>query len=148
MTTIHYVPSGHQVITPILTVTGADRLLRFLSDAFGATEYQVTRLPDSRIVHADVLIDGAHIMFAEAHGEPVVGAAVNLYVPDTDRAYERALAAGAASVAPPSDRFYGDRNAVVKDPTGVMWSLATHIEDVPPDELKRRESAFIRGMQG
>jgi PhnB protein len=148
MTTVHFVSPDHHVITPILSVRGADRLIQFLVDVFDAREYQVTRMPDGRVVHADLVIHGAHVMLGEAHGEPATGAAVNVYVPDVDDTYRQALAAGATSIEAPSDRFYGDRNATVKDPVGVLWSLATHIEDVPRDEIERRQAEFLRAMRG
>ena len=141
------IPDGYNIITPILLAPDADRLLEFTKRAFGAREHQIARRPDGRIWHADVTIDGAHLMISEA--PPAQGAsamAINLYVADTDATYTRACAAGAEPVTPPSDRFYGDRNAVVKDPTGVVWSLTTHIEDVPPEELKRREAEAIQQL--
>jgi PhnB protein len=138
------IPAGHHVVTPILMVKDADALLDFMKGAFDAREHQITRRPDGRIWHADVTIAGAHVMITEASQEhEAVAAAVNVYVPDTDATYQRALGAGATSLMPPSDRFYGDRNAVVKDPCGIVWSLATHIEDVLPDELKRREAEAL-----
>ncbi len=141
------IPDGDNVITPILMVADADALIQFLTRVFDAAEHQITRRPDGKVWHADLTIAGAHIMISEASGpfQPA-GAAVNVYVPDTDATYRRALEAGATSVIAPSDRFYGDRNAVVKDPSGTLWSLATHIEDVPADELKRRETEAIRQM--
>lgn len=141
------IPDGCNVITPILLVEDADALMEFIKRVFDAKEHQITRRPDGKIWHADLTIAGAHIMIGEAAGPfQAAAAAVNVYVPDTDATYRRALDAGATSVIAPSDRFYGDRNAVVKDASGTLWSLATHIEDVPPDELKRREAEAIRKM--
>ena len=145
--TVKPIPDGCNVLTPILMVADADALIQFLTRVFDAKEHQITRRPDGKVWHADLTIAGAHIMVGEASGPfPAAGAAVNVYVPDTDETYRHALDAGATSVIAPSDRFYGDRNAVVKDPSGTLWSLATHIEDVPPDELKRREAEAIRQM--
>jgi PhnB protein len=142
-------PDGASVITPVLIVEDADRLVTFVKDVFGALEHVVARRPDGRIWHADLTIDGAHLMIADASPQfGAVAAAVNVYVPDTDATYARALAAGASSVSAPSDRFYGDRNAIVKDRSGITWSLATHVEDVPPDELKRREAAALQQLSG
>ena len=142
--TVHHVPAGYHVVTPILLVADADALIDFMKRAFGAREYQLGRKPDGKVWHADLTIDGAHVMISEAAGAfEALGAAVNLYVPDVDDTYRRALDAGATAVMPPSDRFYGDRNAVVKDRTGIVWSLATHIEDVPHEELKRREAEAL-----
>ena len=141
----HHIPDGYHVITPILLVEDADALIDFLKKVFDAQDYQLGRKPDGKVWHADLTIGGAHLMISEAAGPfAALGAAVNVYVPDVDDTYRRALDAGAASVIPPSDRFYGDRNAVVKDPTGILWSLATHVEDVPHDELKRREAEALK----
>jgi PhnB protein len=145
--TTHHVPKGYHVVTPILLVADADALIDFMTRAFDAEEYQLARKPDGTIWHADLTIAGAHVMISEAAGPfEALGAAVNLYVPDVDETYERALVAGATSVMPPSDRFYGDRNAVVKDPAGIVWSLATHTEDVPPAELARREAEALAAL--
>ena len=141
------IPKGYHVITPILIVDDADALLEFLKGAFGAREHRITRRRDGRILHADVTIDGDHVMISEGRSENT-SAAVNLYVPDTDAAYRRAVSAGATSIAAPTDRFYGDRNAVVKDPSGIMWSIATHLEDVPEEELARREAEALNHMEG
>ena len=142
--TIHHVPAGYSVVTPILIVADADALIGFMKRAFDARDHQLARKPDGKVWHADLTIDGAHVMVSEAGGPfEALGAAVNLYLPDVDDAYRRALEAGATSMMPPSDRFYGDRNAVVRDPSGILWSLATHVEDVPHDELRRREAEAL-----
>ena len=144
---VHHVPGGYHVITPILLVADADALIEFMTRVFDAGEYQLGRKPDGTVWHADLTIAGAHLMISEA-AEPfgALGAAVNVYVPDVDNTYRRALDAGATSVMAPSNRFHGDRNAVVKDSTGILWSLATHVEDVPHDELKRREAEALEQL--
>ena len=145
---VNPIPDGYGVVTPILLVDDADALIEFMKRTFDAREYQLGRRPDGKIWHADLTIAGAHIMITEAGGAfPAAAAAVNVYVPDVDAVYRRALDAGAASVTPPTDRFYGDRNAVVKDRTGIVWTLATHIEDVAPAELKRREAEALKQMK-
>ena len=144
---VNPVPDGYHVVTPILLVEDADALIAFMKRTFDAREHQIGRRPDGRIFHADLMIAGSHIMISEAGGPfAAVPAAVNLYLPDVDAVYQRALDEGATSITPPINRFYGDRNAVVKDPTGIVWSLATHVEDVPPDELKRREAEAMKKM--
>jgi len=144
---VNHVPAGYHVVTPILLVADADALIDFMKRTFDARDYQLGRKPDGRIWHADLTIAGAHVMISEA-GAPFdpLPAAVNVYVPDVDETYRRALEAGATSIMPPSNRFYGDRNAVVKDSTGILWSLATHVEDVPHDELKRREAEALKQL--
>jgi PhnB protein len=142
--TVKPVPDGYHVVTPILLVEDADALIDFMKRTFDAQEHQLGRTPDGKIWHADLTIDGAHVMVTAAGGAfPAAAAALNIYVPDIDATYRRALDAGATSVMPPSNRFYGDRNAVVKDRTGIVWTIATHVEDVPPDELKRREAEAL-----
>ena len=144
---VNHVPAGYHTITPILLVADADALIDFMKRAFDAQDYQIGRKPDGTIWHADLTIAGAHVMISEAAGPfEALGAAVNMYVPDVDETYRRALDAGATSVMAPSNRFYGDRNAVVKDRTGILWSLATHVEDVPHDELKRREAEALKQL--
>lgn len=139
------IPDGCNVITPILMVANADAVIQFLRRVFDAKEHQLARRPDGKVWHADLTIGGEHIMVSDA-SEPYLAAAavVNVYVPDVDAAYERAIDAGATSIAAPGNRFYGDRIAVFKDPSGTTWSIATHVEDVAPDELKRREADAMR----
>lgn len=141
---VTHIPDGYHVVTPILLVEDADALIDFMRRTFDAQEYQLGRRSDGKVWHADLTIAGAHIMISEAGGPfRAAAAALNVYVPDVDATYQRALDAGAASVMPPGNRFYGDRNAVVKDRTGIVWTIATHIEDVAPEELKRRETEAL-----
>jgi PhnB protein len=142
-------PDGYHSITPYLIVAGAARLIDFAKAAFGAQETERLAAPEGRIGHAELRIGDSLIMLADAHGgrEPMP-CMLHLYVDDADATYQRALAAGATSVEPPEDKFYGDRGALVQDPCGNLWWIATHIEDVPPDELKRRVEALMRGGSG
>ena len=139
------IPEGYHTVTPYLTVQGAAKLVDFLKQAFGAEEIFRTTGPDGTIRHAEVRIGDSVVMMAEPRGEwkPMPGA-IYLYVNDTDAAYKRALQAGATSLMEPADQFYGDRSAGVKDPVGNHWWIATHIEDVPPAELAKREEAFMK----
>ena len=139
------IPEGYHSVTPYLTVQGAATLLDFLKQAFAATELHRMTRPDGTIGHAEVRLGDSVVMLAEARGEqqPRPGA-LYLYVNDTDAAYQRALQAGATSLMEPADQFYGDRNAGVKDPVGNHWWIATHKEDVPPEELAKREEAFLK----
>jgi PhnB protein len=144
---VSHVPQGYHVVTPVLIVDDADALIDFLKRTFDASEHQLGRRSDGKVYHADFTIAGAHIMISEASPQfPATPAAVNVYVPDVDATYRRALDAGATSMMSPNNRFYGDRIAAVRDRTGVVWSLATHIEDVPQGELKRREAEEMRQM--
>ena len=136
------VPDGYHTVTPYLIVQGAARLIDFLKEAFGATEAERMAVPDGAIQHAEVRIGDSVIMLADAGGEwQASPATIHLYLEDADAAYRRALGAGAVSVREPADQFYGDRSAGVKDPLGNFWWLATHVEDVPREEIARRARA-------
>jgi PhnB protein len=138
------IPEGYHTVTPYLVVQGVAKLIDFLKRAFDAQELMRMPRPDGTILHAEVKIGDSIVMMGEATGEhkPMPGS--NLYVADTDATYKRALQAGASSTMEPADQFYGDRNAGVVDPVGNHWWIATHIEDVPPEELARRAEAFMK----
>jgi PhnB protein len=142
---VNYMPSGYHTVTPYLIVEGADKLIDFLKQSFDAEETERLASPDGKIMHAEVRIGDSMIMMGEAGGNwtPVPGS-IYIYVRDTDATYKRALAAGAASVMEPADQFYGDRNAGVKDPIGNIWWIGTHIEDVTPEEIRKRAEAHAK----
>ncbi|HSF32548.1 MAG TPA: VOC family protein [Candidatus Tectomicrobia bacterium] len=139
------IPEGYHTVTPYLIVQGVPKLLDFLKQAFDARE--IMRLPrqDGAIMHAEVRIGDSAVMMGEAMGEHTPQpSCLYLYVEDADATYKRALQAGATSTMEPADQFYGDRHAGVVDPAGNQWWIATHIEDVPPDELARRAEAYMQ----
>jgi PhnB protein len=139
------VPEGYHSVTPYLIATGADRLIDFVTEAFGAEVIERMTRADGTIGHAEVRIGDSVVMLSEARGEwKPMPAAIYLYVPDTDATYRSALGAGATSVMEPADQFYGDRNAGVKDPVGNLWWIGTHKEDVPREELERRAAANMK----
>ncbi len=142
---VNSIPQGFHSVTPYLVVREVPKLLDFLKQAFNAQE--IMRMPqqDGTIMHAEVRIGDSPIMMGEAGGEhkPMPGS-IYLYVDDTDAAYKRALQAGATVQMEPANQFWGDRIASVIDPVGNHWSIATHIEDVPPDEMARRAEAFMK----
>jgi len=138
------IPDGYHALTPYVIVEGVPRLLEFLKRAFGAEEVHRTALPDGTVMHAEVRIDGSHLMMGEARGEfPPMPGSIFFYVRDADAVYRRALDAGAVSLMEPADQFHGDRYGGVRDPAGNCWWIATHIEDVSPEELERRQKEFI-----
>lgn len=138
------IPRGHHSVTPLLSVKGAARLVGFLKQAFGATETSPAMTsPDGAVMHAELKIGDSLVMLGEAHGEPAPGV-LYLYVPDADATYQRALQAGAASINAPTNQFWGDRTASIKDPCGTTWWIATHIEDVAPEEMTRRAEAAMK----
>jgi len=134
------VPDGYTAITPYLIVENAAGLIEFLAGAFGAVERSRVPMPQGGIGHAEVEIDGAALMLADAMPPafPPTSSLIHLYVADVDAVYAQALQAGATSDDAPSDSFYGDRIARITDPSGNRWFIATHIEDLTPDELETR----------
>jgi uncharacterized glyoxalase superfamily protein PhnB len=129
-------------VTPYLVVEDGEGLLAFLRAAFQAEERSRTVRPDGSIANAEVRIGDSMVMVAQARNPwKPMPSGFYLYVPDTDGTYKAALAAGGVSVLEPSDQFYGDRNAGVRDPWGNHWWIATHIEDVDETEIQRRMAA-------
>lgn len=136
------IPDGYHTVTPYLTVDGADKLIEFVKQAFGAEmRGEAFRTPDGKVGHAEVQIGDSVVMLADAptsdSGEVMTGL-LHLYVEDVDAVYKRAVGAGATSVREPTNQFYGDRMAGVRDPVGNQWWIATHVEDVPPEEMAKR----------
>ncbi|MBI3327919.1 MAG: VOC family protein [Nitrospinae bacterium] len=139
------IPEGYHSVTPYLAVQGVPKLIEFLKQAFDATEVLRMPRPDGSIMHAEVKIGDSIVMMGEPMGEfQPMPASLYLYVGDSDMVYKRALQAGATSLMEPADQFWGDRNAGVQDPVDNRWFIATHKEDVPPEELARRAEAFIK----
>jgi PhnB protein len=139
------IPDGYHSVTPYLVVQGAGKLIDFLTQAFDAQELFRMPRPDGNIAHAEVRIGDSIVMMGEAMGElKPMPSSIYLYVNDTDAVYKRALQAGATSMMEPADQFYGDRRGGVKDPVGNIWWIATHQEDVPPEELAKRAEAFMQ----
>jgi PhnB protein len=149
---------GYRTITPYLTVHDAAQAIDFYKEAFGAEERYRMTLPDGKTVaHAELKIGDSIFMLSDempgqscepsAAGESCVG--FYLYVNDVDKVFERAVAAGAKVKEPLKDEFWGDRVGQIIDPAGHIWSLATHIEDVDREELRKRgREMFEKMMQG
>lgn len=144
---VHFVPEGYHTVTPYLVIDGAARAIDFYRDAFGAVEIMRMPGPDGRIGHAEIKIGDSHIMLADEHPDqgfrsPTsiggTGVGIMIYVEDADRCFAAAVERGATVVEPLQNKFYGDRSAQVTDPFGHFWTIATHVEDVPPEEMERR----------
>jgi uncharacterized glyoxalase superfamily protein PhnB len=139
------IPEGHHTVSPYLVVREAAQLIDFMKEAFAATEIQRITLPDGSIMHAEVRIGDSIVMLGEAGGEyPPMPAMLHLYVEDVDAFYKQALQAGATSLSEPADQLDGDRRGGVKDLSGNQWWMATHIEDVSPEALAKRQEALKR----
>jgi PhnB protein len=141
------IPERHHTVTPHLIVADTARALDFYARAFGAIELGRCEMPDGGIGHAEIRIGDSLITLADefpdwgylgpnARGGSTV--VMRVYVEDVDAAFARAIAAGGTVLRPVTDQFYGDRSGTLTDPFGHVWTLATHVEDVPPDELARR----------
>ena len=139
------IPDGYHSVTPYLTVSDLPRLLEFVQAAFGATIHEAIAGEDGRVRHAEVQIGDSKVMIGQAREEhPPRPGTLYLYVEDTDGNYRRAMAAGAKSILEPVDQFYGDRNAGIEDPVGNQWWIATHVEDVSPEEMERRAKEQLK----
>ena len=139
------IPEGYRSVTPYLVVRGVPTLLDFLNHAFDAAEIFRMPRPDGTIMHAEVRIGDSIVMMGEAMEQfPPIPSSIYLYVNDADATYKRALQAGATSTMEPADQFWGDRQAGVEDPVGNRWWIATHQEDVSPEELGRRAATFVQ----
>jgi PhnB protein len=141
------IPQGYPRVTPYLIIDGASAAIDFYTSVLGATERMRMPAPDDRVGHAELEVGDSVIMLADESPEmdarspgTVGGTPVSLhvYVEDADRVFERAVEAGATSLRPVEDRFYGDRSGSFEDPFGHRWHVATHVEDVPPDEMETR----------
>lgn len=133
------IPEGYHTVTPYLIVPDVEGQIAFLKEAFDAEERSISRDGEGHIMHAEVKIGDSVLMMGESNDNlPPMPAMLHLYLEDVDAAYERAVAAGAASLREPTDEFYGDRAGGVQDAYGNQWWLATHVEDVSEEEMVRR----------
>ena len=156
MANVKKIPDGYSAVTPYLTVKGAAQAIEFYKKAFGAEETFRMNTPDGKVAHAEIRIGGSVVMLHDenpdwkAFSPATIGdtaSSLMLYVNDVDAVFKRALQAGASAVMEPADQFYGDRCGNIKDPFGHKWSIATHIEDVAPDELARRAEKMFGKAQ-
>ncbi len=144
------IPDGYHSVTPYLIIDGAARALDFYRKAFGAEETVRMPGPDGKIGHAEMRIGNSVVMLADqnpemgAKGPKAYGGSpitLMIYVENVDKVFAQAVAAGATVERPLANQFYGDRTGGIVDPFGHKWYLATHIEDVAPEEMKRRMKA-------
>lgn len=137
------IPDGYSTYTPYYVVEGAAGFIDFLKKAFGAEEQFRMPTPDGRIGHAEVRIGNSMVMLADAGPEhPARQFNGMLYVNDVDGVFKTAVAAGAKIERPLENQFYGDRMGGVIDKWGNQWMIGTHVEDVSPEEMKRRMAAL------
>jgi PhnB protein len=154
MADVKPIPDGYPQITPYLHIDGAAAAIDFYRDVFGATERMRMPSPGGKIGHAELEIGDSLVMLSDEHpdrgilgpktlgGTPVT---ITVYVDDVDALFERAINAGAKAERPVENQFYGDRSGQFEDPFGHRWSVATHVEDVPPEEMSKRAAEVMAG---
>ncbi len=154
MANVKPIPDGYPQVSPYLCVDGAAAAIEFYGQVFGATERMRMPGPDGKVGHAEIQIGDAVIMLSDEFpeggvrsprsvgGTPVM---ISVYVDDVDSVFERAVSSGAQALRPVEDQFYGDRVGQFEDPFGHRWSVATHVEDVPPEEMGRRAAEAMGG---
>jgi PhnB protein len=147
------IPEGYHSVTPYLIIKGAAEAIEFYKRAFGATEDMRMASPGNKIGHAELTIGDSKIMLADEYPEmghrspqSIGGTGVSLmvYLDKVDEVFKRAIAAGAKELQPIKDQFYGDRSGTLQDPFGHVWTVATHVEDVPPEEMRRRAEKYMQ----
>lgn len=151
------IPDGYTSITPYLSIKGAAAAIAYYQKVFGATELFRVPMPDGTIGHAELQIGNARIMLAEESPScgsvsptTLGGSATGLclYVEKVDDVFQAAVQAGATVKKPVVDQFYGDRSGSIVDPFGHIWTIATHVEDVDPDEMNRRLEQWTQSQSG
>jgi PhnB protein len=149
------VPEGYHTLTPYLAVDDASEAIEYYKEAFGAKERVRMDTPDGKIGHAELEIGDALLMlsdpFPQASTKPPkeiggTSASVFMYVEDVDAVVKKAVEAGASVTMEVADQFWGDRFGTVTDPFGHVWSIATHVEDVPPEEMAERAKTAMAAM--
>ena len=154
MAKVKPIPDGYPQVTPYLCIDGAEAAIEFYVQVFGATERMRMAAPDGKIGHAELQIGDSVIMLSDeapeggfrspraVGGTPVM---ISVYVEDVDAVFDRAVSAGAQPLRPVEDQFYGDRLGQFEDPFGHRWSVASHVEDVPPEEMAKRAAEAMGG---
>lgn len=150
------IPDGYHTATPYLIVEGAAAAIDFYKQAFAAVELFRMPGPDGRLGHAEIKIGNSIVMLADEvpqmghRGPKALGGSpvgLMLYVEDVDTMFGKAIAAGAVVTRAVQDQFYGDRSGTLTDPFGHVWTISTHKEDVPPDEMQRRAAEYMQKQQ-
>ena len=149
MSNVKPIPEGFHSVSAAMVIKDAAKAIDFYQKAFGAQEVLRLSGPNDSVVHAEIKIGDSIIMMGESQGEHKPRpSTIYLYVEDTAAVFARALDAGAKSLMEPADQFYGDRNGGIEDPSGNTWWIATHVEDVSPEEMDRRFKAYLAEQSG
>ena len=147
------IPEGYHSLTPYMIVDNAAEAIEFYRKAFGAEVLMRLDTPDGKVGHAEIKVGDSPIMMADEFPDMGFvgpnsrgGTTVSMcrYVPDCDAVFKAAIEAGATETKPLQDQFYGDRSGTVTDPYGHVWTIATHIEDLSPEEIAKRQEEARR----
>ena len=142
---VNPIPEGFHTITPYFIVNDGVKFIEFLKTAFNAEENHRSVTPDGRIMHAQLKIGDSFIMMGQSTGEwKSMNSTIYMYVADIDSVYNSALKAGGKTLREPTNEFYGDRIGGIEDPFGNQWWISTHVEDVSPEEMKKREEEMMK----
>jgi PhnB protein len=149
------IPEGYHTVTPYLAVDDAAEAIDYYTKAFGAKERVRMETPDGKVGHAELEIGDSLVMLSDPFPQASTktpselggtSVSVFMYVEDVDTVVKQAVDAGATVTMEVADQFWGDRFGSVKDPFGHLWSIATHVEDVPPEEMAERAKAAMAAM--
>ena len=154
MAKVRAIPEGYPQVSPYLHVDGASEAIEFYEAVFGATERMRMPMPGGRVGHAELQIGDSLVMLADENpdmgiqGPKTIGGTpvtMSVYVDDVDAVFERALERGASELRAVENQFYGDRSGQFEDPFGHHWYVASHVEDVSPEEMEKRAAAMMGG---
>jgi PhnB protein len=154
MTTVRSIPEGYHSISPSLTCKNATKAIEFYKKVFGAKELVNMSGPGGTVMHAELQIGDSHLflndeipgMTSAPSPGGSTGVYIFLYTEDVDSVYNRAITEGAKTTMPLANQFWGDRYGKFIDPFGHHWGVATHVEDVAPEEMKRRQEEMMKQM--
>jgi uncharacterized glyoxalase superfamily protein PhnB len=148
MAQVKAVPEGYATVTPFMNIRGAAEAIEFYKKAFGAEERGGRALgPDGMIMHAEIKIGNSIVMISDAMRNAPTQSSLHLYVENADERWKRATEAGAKVEMPIANMFWGDRYGVLSDKWGNRWSIAQHLEDVPPAEMQKRMQEAMKNMK-
>ncbi|HEY6572350.1 MAG TPA: VOC family protein [Candidatus Eisenbacteria bacterium] len=155
MANVKPIPEGYTTVTASLTFEDAIKAIEFYKQAFGATERGIMKGPDGKVVHAEIQIGNSIVMMndecmGQRAAKSIGGSPISfyLYFENADTAFQKAIAAGGKPMMPVTDMFWGDRMGAFTDPFGIQWTVATHIKDVTPEEMKRGSDEFMKQFAG
>jgi PhnB protein len=149
------IPEGYHTLSPYLAVDDAARALEYYAQAFGAQELMRMDTPEGKVAHAELTLGDSRIMLSDTFPQSSTrspkelggtSAGIFMYVEDVDAVVKQAVDAGATITMEVADQFWGDRFGTITDPFGHVWSIATHVEDVPPEEMEERARAAMAAM--